>query len=213
MNATAGAHGPAALTPAALRILEVASDLFYHRGINATGVDTIAEESGVTKRTLYNQFGSKDGLVLAYLRRRDRTWRELVEQAVRAPGLSPPQRVLAPFTALRAWLAENPRGCAFVNAFAELADPGHPAHRLAAEEKRWLQDLFAELLAAAGVARPEDRATQLACLHEGALVLHAMAPDPDVLGSARRAAAALLESGDLDGSPQPAQPPCSGTNR
>ncbi|MDQ4084268.1 MAG: TetR/AcrR family transcriptional regulator, partial [Actinomycetota bacterium] len=54
------------LTPGAQRILDVASELFYWRGIHAVGVDTIAAESGVTKRTLYDRFGSKDGLVVAY---------------------------------------------------------------------------------------------------------------------------------------------------
>lgn len=194
MNSSAGAEERDTLTPGALRILDVASDLFYNRGINSTGVDAIAEESGVTKRTLYNQFGSKDVLVLAYLRRRDQQWRGLVLKAVEAPGLSPYERVLAPFTALQAWLAQSPRGCAFVNAFAELADPEHPAHRLATEEKRWLRQLFTDLLTAAGHARAEESATQLTCLHEGALVMQSMAHTADVLANARRAAAVILRT-------------------
>src|SRR5260221_3084489 len=49
------------------RILETADKLFYLRGIRAVGVDTIAAEIGISKRTLYNHFPSKDELIAAYL--------------------------------------------------------------------------------------------------------------------------------------------------
>src|SRR5690606_3325541 len=103
--------------------------LFYERGITAVGVDLIAEQSGVTKRTLYNRFGSKDVLVAAYLLDREQRWRHLVDAAVAEPGLSALDRVTAPFDALKEWMTQSPRGCAFINALAELPDPAHPAHR------------------------------------------------------------------------------------
>ena len=62
------------LTPGARSILDVGSALFYENGIHAVGVDTIASESGVTKPILYKNFGSKDGLVVAYLANRHRWW-------------------------------------------------------------------------------------------------------------------------------------------
>ncbi|MDP3242518.1 MAG: helix-turn-helix domain-containing protein, partial [Reyranella sp.] len=52
------------------RILETADRLFYGQGIRAVGVDTIAAEIGISKRTLYNHFPSKDDLIVAYLSRR-----------------------------------------------------------------------------------------------------------------------------------------------
>ncbi|HEY0569046.1 MAG TPA: helix-turn-helix domain-containing protein, partial [Xanthobacteraceae bacterium] len=52
------------------RILETADRLFYLQGIRAIGVDTIAAEVGISKRTLYNHFPSKDALISAYLGRR-----------------------------------------------------------------------------------------------------------------------------------------------
>src|SRR5207244_13396605 len=52
------------------RILEIADRLFYLQGIRAVGVDTIAAEIGISKRTLYNHFPSKDALIAAYLARR-----------------------------------------------------------------------------------------------------------------------------------------------
>ena len=47
---------PPRLTTGARRILETAGELFYAHGVHAVGVDTIAAESGITKRTLYNRF-------------------------------------------------------------------------------------------------------------------------------------------------------------
>ncbi|GLZ46157.1 TetR family transcriptional regulator [Actinomycetospora sp. NBRC 106375] len=178
------------LTPGARRILEVASDLFYERGIHAVGVDTIAAESGVTKRTLYDRFGSKDELVAAYLRARDERWRERVTAAVEAET-DPRRRALAPFAVLEDWAAD--RGCAFVNAFAELDDPGHPGRAVVTGEKEWLRALFAAELTAAGADDVADLALHLLVLHEGALVAHAVAGQPAALRVARDAARGLVE--------------------
>ncbi|MFE4452652.1 TetR/AcrR family transcriptional regulator [Streptomyces sp. NPDC056796] len=156
------------MTPAGRRIAAAAEELFYERGITAVGVDLIAEHSGVTKRTLYNQFGSKDHLVATYLTERDRRWRALVRAAVDACE-DPVEAVGAPFEALRTWSGANSRGCAFINALAELPDPAHPAHRVAADQKLWLRDLFEELATAAGLREPADLAVRLLVLHEGAL--------------------------------------------
>jgi AcrR family transcriptional regulator len=156
------------MTPAGRRIVAAAEELFYDRGITAVGVDLIAEHSGVTKRTLYNQFGSKDRLVAAYLSERDQRWRTLVRSTVGACD-DPVEAVTAPFEALRAWSGTNTRGCAFVNALAELPDPAHPAHRVATEQKLWLLRLFQELAAEAGCREPDVLAARLLLLHEGAL--------------------------------------------
>src|ERR671917_2260776 len=125
------------LTPGAQRILDVASELFYWRGIHAVGVDTIAAESGVTKRTLYDRFGSKDGLIVAYREARDRRWRALITSRLDAPHADPVQRALVPFDVLFEWLAPSSRGCSFVNAFAELSEPEHPRPQAGIAKKKW----------------------------------------------------------------------------
>ena len=53
--------------PARERLLRATSELIYADGIEATGVDAIATHAGVTKRTLYQHFRSKDQLVGAAL--------------------------------------------------------------------------------------------------------------------------------------------------
>src|SRR6201994_2958006 len=74
------------------RILETADRLFYLQGIRAIGVDTIAAEIGISKRTLYNHFPSKDALIAAYLQRRFVTPRASEKPAV--------EQILATFDAL-----------------------------------------------------------------------------------------------------------------
>ncbi|WP_343234989.1 TetR/AcrR family transcriptional regulator [Streptomyces sp. SID10853] len=184
------------MTPAGRRIVAAAEELFYNRGITAVGVDLIAEHSGVTKRTLYNQFGSKDHLVAAYLTGRDQRWRSLVRAAVDACD-SPADAVTAPFEALRAWSRTNSRGCAFINALAELPDPSHPAHRIAANQKLWLLNLFEELATAAGCSHPGTLATRLLVLHEGAVATQPLSLDtlPETTGLAR----ALVRAGASPG--------------
>ncbi|MEO3754055.1 helix-turn-helix domain-containing protein [Streptomyces sp. B6B3] len=181
------------LTPGARRILEVASELFYQRGIHAVGVDTIAAESGVTKRTLYDRFGSKDGLLLAYLESRDRRWRDLVGARLDAvPPEDRVRRVLVPFEVLPEWLAASERGCSFINAFAELPEPDHPGRQVVVAEKKWLRTLFHELLVEAGAARPDELAVQLLTLHEGAIVSNAIAEEPSAAQLAHAAARTLV---------------------
>ncbi|MCK7624299.1 TetR/AcrR family transcriptional regulator [Streptomyces sp. RS10V-4] len=180
------------LTPAAVRVLETASELFYARGIRAIGVEAIAEEAGVTKKTLYDRFGSKDELIVAYLRARDALWRGTLVRYVEEQVRTPQEKLLATFDALRDWLRErNPRGCAFVNAHVELpAD--HPGQRVARDQKTWLLGYLRDLAAEAGAAEPEQLAGQLLILHEGASISHSLQAIPRAAERAREMAAVLV---------------------
>ncbi|QPI61698.1 TetR/AcrR family transcriptional regulator [Streptomyces malaysiensis subsp. malaysiensis] len=180
------------LTPAARRVLDTAAELFYGQGINAVGVDLIAKRAGVTKKTLYDRFGSKETLVAAYLRERDERWRAwLTAEVEKSP---PADRALATFDALAEWVRrENPRGCGFVNAAAELPDAAHPARQVIADQKHWLRGYLRELCEQAGVATPDELADELLLLHEGATVLNGLSVVTDPVGIARRLAQRALE--------------------
>jgi len=56
------------------RILATASQLFYHEGIRAIGIDTVVERSGVSKTSLYRLFESKDALIAAFAAEQDRSF-------------------------------------------------------------------------------------------------------------------------------------------
>lgn len=96
------------------RLLDAAERLFYRDGVRSVGVDAVVTEAGVATTTLYAHFGSKDGLVEAYLRRRDERWLTWLRGVVEAadPGTA---RVRAVFDALGRWFAQPDfNGCAFI---------------------------------------------------------------------------------------------------
>jgi AcrR family transcriptional regulator len=106
------------------RILETADRLFYGEGIRAVGVDTIEAEVGISKRTLYNYFPSRDDLIVGYLARRFRP--------IAVSERPPAKQILEDFDRLeRAFADSGFRGCRFVNAAAELKQPGHAANKIA----------------------------------------------------------------------------------
>ena len=183
------------LTPAARAVLDAAGRLFYGQGINAVGVDTVAAEAGVTKKTLYDQFGSKAALVAAYLTERDQHFRAWVEHKIsERDGTA---RTLAVFDALDDWMDSHCRqGCAFVHAHGELlGSPGHPAHQVIRAEKLWFHQLFESLARESDHGDPTAIATQLVALLEGATVLRSISDIPDAVAESRQAAAVLLRTG------------------
>ncbi|MFC9947359.1 TetR/AcrR family transcriptional regulator [Streptomyces pratensis] len=181
------------MTPAARRVLEAAAKLFYERGIHAVGVDLIAAEAGVTKKTLYDRFGSKEQIVVEYLADRDERWRAFLAQHLDAAHPAPPARVLAVFDASHAWAAENnSKGCGMVNAHAEISDPSHPAYPIITGQKKWMLDLFTHLAGDISPDRAGHLGRTLVLLHEGALVAHGLNVFPDPIAHAREHVQGLL---------------------
>lgn len=170
------------LTPAGERLLDAASALFYRRGIRAVGVDLLAEQAGTTKKTLYDRFGSKDELVALYLRRRALQWQRFLAAHLAGADAG----ALAVFDALAAWMRDEDRGCAFVNAHAEVGGTGHPGEAVIRAEKEWMRAVFVAL------AGDEALGAQLHLLYEGATVAHTAGGRADAVPTARVAAASLL---------------------
>jgi AcrR family transcriptional regulator len=168
------------------RILETADRLFYRQGIRVVGVDTVAAEIGISKRTLYNYFPSKDDLIVAYLSRRLRP----IEVSDDDP---PAEQILADFDRLeKAMRSDGYRGCPFMNAVAELADPTHAAHKIAVAHKDKRRTLFRTLLKKLRARDPDNLATQLMILGEGAVAQALVHGDPKMASIAREAARVLL---------------------
>ncbi len=180
------------MTPVGERVAATASRLFYAHGIRAVGVELIAEEAGTTKKTLYDRFGSKDALVALYLRRRAETWQTRVLGHLDAHPETGPGRVLAVFDALEGWLSEQWRGCAFVNAYAEIGGTDHPGLPVVREEKAWMRRLFTALVAEAGYDDSDRLGAQLHLLYEGGVVALTAGDDEHGVDRAREAAARLL---------------------
>jgi AcrR family transcriptional regulator len=192
--AAADASAPPARRPSAakIRLLEVADELFYAQGINTVGIDRIIAEAGVTKATFYKQYGSKDALILEYVTGRDRQIRGSLED------LASSSRDAA--TTLRslvgAIIADTGRldfrGCPFLNAAAEFADPAHPIRRAIIVHRDWFTSFLEKLLQELGHPAPGDAADELYLLRDGAMA-GGYAGDPIAATSAlTRAAERIL---------------------
>lgn len=176
------------------RILDAANRLFYGEGIRAVSVDAIAAKAGLTKKTLYYHFKSKDDLIAAYLTSRDqpnlrlfRTWFEEADGEL-------PDKVEAIFTNLSE-SARHPKwkGCGFLRTAAELANmPGHPAMKVGAAHKKKFEAWLCAEFRNHRTNDPEELARHIVLLMDGAFSTVLVHRDPDYLVSAGKAAKAMI---------------------
>jgi AcrR family transcriptional regulator len=174
-------------------LLGATSELTYARGITATGVDAIAVRAGVTKRTLYQHFGSKDRLVAEALS--DRSRRALLSLETNARRRSEETgdpAVLALFDVIENALRTRTKaGCAFINASLEINLPGHPVHEAALAHLRAREGLVHQLLVESGV-NDAELAAQVVLLVDGAYAVGGSRRDPAAARHAKAAVATLL---------------------
>lgn len=175
-------------------IVAAANRLFYREGIRAVSVDAVAAEAGITKKSLYYHFRSKDDLVSAYLAYRDQpnlaAYRNWYDEAKGTPA----DRVKAIFDHL-AVAASHPnwKGCGFIRTSVELADmPGHPALEIGRQHKKSFEAWIAEKLMAAGLRNAEDLSRQVMLLLDGSFSVAMLHRDSGYMYSAGRAAHALV---------------------
>jgi AcrR family transcriptional regulator len=179
---------------AADKVLRAAYALFYRRGIHSVGVDAVAGAAGVTKAALYANFGSKDQLVVAYLRERDRSWQQQIDR-ITADHDSPRDRVAAVFDAYGDWLARDGfRGCAFLNATAEFPDPDHPVREVVRHHKAALRSYLHAQVRRIGADRADVVADQLMILLEGATATAVVEQDGRPIRTAKHLAETLVPS-------------------
>jgi len=153
------------------RILAVARELFYRRGIHAVGVDAIAEAAGTNKMTLYRHFASKDVLIAACLVELTREF-DVAWDAIAAAHAGDPKGQLLAWLRHSGDFKENEaeRGCALANAAIELPDKDHPARSVIREHKTALRERLIRLCRDARLADPERLADEIFLIWEGARV-------------------------------------------
>ncbi|MEP0518886.1 MAG: helix-turn-helix domain-containing protein [Hyphomicrobiales bacterium] len=180
--------------PAKERILDAANRLFYAEGIRAVSVDAISAKAGLTKKTLYYHFKSKDDLIEAYLASRDQPNLDIYRKWFDEADGALPDKVEAIFTNL-ANSARHPKwkGCGFLRTAAELANmPGHPAMVVGAAHKKkfeaWLADVFADH----GITTPRQLARHIVLLMDGAFSTVLVHRDPTYIEAAGCAAKMML---------------------
>ncbi len=173
--------------------MAAAARLFYRQGVRGVGVDAVAEAAGVTKKTLYYHFASKDDLVAAYLEERDIPTRINIAEAPNTRGPLPGDRVLAVFDHLERWFRGGDyHGCPFTNAVAEQS-ASEAVVAVAERHKEAVARWFSEQAQLGGARDPSEVGHELLVVLDGALsgalVFRSAAP----AAVARRLATMVLE--------------------
>jgi len=172
------------------RIAALAAQLFYEHGITATGVETLSKAAGISKRTLYERFGSKDGLIAAAFETLDEPVFERFIGAATRSSDDPRRQLERIFVELEnAVSSDEFRGCPFINGIAELTEPGHPAVEVVRRHKERMRRWMRDRARAAGATNPDLLSRQLMVVFEGgqaqSLVAHSPKPARDARGIAK----------------------------
>ena len=174
------------------RILDAAAELFYREGINATGVERLAAESSVSKRTLYQHFPSKTAVVEEYLRSIEQRVADSALPGADASNQTPRERLLAVFDT-PAGRGAPLRGCPFHNAAVEAAGAMPGVKGIVRASKRSFIDGLTELAKRAGAADPQLLGNELGVLYEGAAALATSLDDSSPWAPAHAAAETLID--------------------
>ena len=180
------------------RIVAAAARLFYNEGIRAASVDAIAEKAGVTKKTLYYHFRSKDDLIAAYLESRDQPTLDLYARWFSETPGSAADKIRGLFAEF-ARSADTARwkGCGFQRTAAELANtPGHPALKAGAAHKKRFEAWLADALGREGIGNAGAVARSIVVLLDGAAAVMLVHRDPAYVDTAGAVAASLVDPSD-----------------
>jgi len=176
------------------KIMDAAYVLFRKRGYTRVNVDEIADAAGITKRTLYSHFESKDALLESVLEDQH----EMALAAFQTFGeklIGTPEDIVRIFFRELAKWAKTPRwsGPGFTRLAMELADlPGHPARRIASQHKKLLASHLAASLAASGLEDARSCARKIWIISEGAMVMMLIHGDSSYSSDAQEAALAVI---------------------
>ena len=180
--------------PAAVReqrILDVAAELFYRRGVHDVGMDELVKATGLGKASVYRVFASKDALITAYLARRAEIIFGLIDADIAHHEGDPRGAIVAIIEAVEADVASpNFRGCAFNNASIEFGDHANSARTVAREYREDLRDRLINLATTiCGGAEGKRLGEEIALIIEG---MYLSAAHLGSLGPARRGRALVL---------------------
>ena len=160
-----------AQSPRREHLIDTAIVLFAEHGYHATGIDAILAAAGVSKKTLYRHFRSKDELILAALKKYDGLFRNDFMRQVEARAETPRGRLLAVFDVAADWFRQNNfYGCMYINAIGEYAAPDTPIRQVCKEFKALMRRYIENLCVDLRVPDPAGLAEELALLLEGAIV-------------------------------------------
>jgi AcrR family transcriptional regulator len=175
-------------------IVRTAYETFYKHGFHATGIERLLADTGISKRTLYKHFRSKEDLIVAAIAHyQDTLFGALPGELRRLAGDDPKGQLLAIFDLRReAFEREDFTGCFAINAKVEFEGKHAGVETACVRFSRDLEMLMRELGELAGYSDPPQIARQLALLLEGTIIYAQIHRDASVAVTARDTAAAIL---------------------
>ncbi|MBI3434379.1 MAG: TetR/AcrR family transcriptional regulator [Proteobacteria bacterium] len=153
------------------RLIDAAYDLFSTQGVNQVGIDAILSKSGCAKASLYDNFGSKVDLAMAFLDRREALWtRAWLESAIRRRATDPKDRLLAIFDVFDGWFRKKSfEGCSFINVLLE-SKSDSAVHHAAAIQLAKIRAILCALARDANLREPEKFAQAWHMVMKGSIV-------------------------------------------
>ena len=176
-------------------LIETAIRLFSEYGFHGTGIDLIADQANVSKKTMYKYFRSKEELILAALKHHDGVFRNDFMRGVDQLGGSAYDRLLNIFDVAYNWFSDNRfYGCMYINAIGEYSDKQTPIREVCKEFKRLMRSYIEQLAIDAKLENPMEIADTLSILLEGSIVTAQVSGKPDAAISARQGAKILIDN-------------------
>jgi AcrR family transcriptional regulator len=176
------------------KIIHVATDLFEAKGINACGVDSIINESGVARATLYRHFPSKDILIIAFLRSKADTFFEWLNAGLGNQKGKPHDKLVALCELMEEWISTPSfKGLPFHIGTIEFPEADHPVNQFSISLAKELQQYFTELAKEAGAPDPVGLSQQIIMLFEGAALVERVAPGSHAAAKAKDAALLIIK--------------------
>lgn len=152
-------------------LVEKALEIFYKNGFNSTGMDKLAKETGVSKPSIYNHFGTKNELILAVLKLRDERFRNWLMVRMDELGTTAESKIIAMFDALDEWFNDPGfKGCMFIKASSEFQEPDTDVFKICQEHKMLIRGSLIRLAEEARLNNIDDTVNKLMLLKEGAIV-------------------------------------------
>lgn len=175
-------------------LVDTAISLFCEHGYHGTGIDRILKEAGVSKKTMYVHFRSKEELIYAALKKYDGIFRNNFMKEVEKTGSTPQERILGIFDVAQSWFHDNNFfGCMFINAVGEYSEQSSPIRDISKQFKQLMWDYIASLVQDAGIPDYKDVTDELCLLIEGAIVTAQVSNKPEAAATAKKMAQKLLQ--------------------
>lgn len=175
-------------------LIDIARDEFARNGFHGTGIDGLLAKAGVSKKTLYAHFRSKDDLIVAVLREHDTSYRDDFRRKVEALADAPQDQLLAIFDVADDWFGEKSfYGCIFINAIAEYSAKRSSIRSACRDFKKLMKAYIIDLAVAAQLPEPQVTGGQIALLLEGATVTAQVSREKGAARLAKEAARILID--------------------